>query len=229
MISLNRTVVDTLTGIYHFSRAIWLDVQPCNVITSVAEDGTETDTIVLADDGAQFAIVARGRDKTLNDASESTAQDKEDRKGHKPALFWNDEKCAERAYILATCEDKDTAETAAAQITDFYSEGASEEPVAFSDRLDALGSDAKALLPAILAAYGAQVNSEHKRTNHIGTYADYKVGKVRKPRAGSKKAAIRAEIEKEATDNLRAQLLAQARASGSAETEAILAAFFATK
>lgn len=192
MLTLNSSVVDTLVASRAFSRAIWIDAE--------------------SNESGAFDIVLRGWDKTQVGAKPSASPDASNRKEHKPALAWNDESAACRRFVLATVDDKASAETCAVQLTEFYA-SADDSVATFTLRHDALGTDAKTVLPILLALFGAAPNSEQLAgATRIGSYADHLLGKVRTPKIA--KLGKRAQRE--------AELVAQAKRDALAELAATL-------
>jgi len=93
-------------------------------------------------DGGGYALVLRGRDKTLADHAPSAAQDGEDRKSHRPNFLWSDERGESIPFALAT-GDRDTLERVCNELLAFYANSGQRS---YSDRLAGLSAEGRTVL-----------------------------------------------------------------------------------
>ena len=127
MFSVHTQALDALIEASRYTRWIFIDVEP----------GQEP---------GQHNVVLRGEDKAK--AGNPKAIDT-----NKPALHWNDETGAHRSWVIATTDNRTSAELAQAQVIGFYSDDSGK----FSDRWAALGEDARALMPVLMALFGIKI------------------------------------------------------------------------
>lgn len=174
-LTINAAVVDRLASEHVRTRKLWIDVESA---------GPEA-----------FLLVLRGEDYHFSGCKQSEAVEPRHRAAQKPALFWNDESAAYRPFVLAHFSDKESADTAAAQILDFYqSEG--EDGATFTARWEALGDDARTIMPIMLSVFGCAPTGDQR--GKLGSYADYLAGKERKTKKQlEREAKEKAKSEKE--------------------------------